>query len=256
MLIDSRLLVLLALLGFASPGVAADPKVGEKLYREHTKKHPLPLIGDKSVDVLTKVIDKTTPEDDPDKLDAAQSADVAAYLNSSLAKLYGTEMPPEAGFSRVVLNAGNRAGVITHPYLLATFAYASESSPIHRGVFLACGILGVTLRPPQDAFTPFGADLHPTFTTRERNHQPAGGARGSPQGLQGGPDREAGRHPSGRARRCGGYGGVRRPATARIPAAFPDRAPGCSGRALPSSSPKHTTHYPGRQRRSTGHASG
>jgi cytochrome c553 len=90
------------------------------------------------------------------------------YLNSSLAPLYGVEVPPEAGWSRVVLNTGNRAGVLTHPYLLATFAYAGESSPIHRGVFLARGIMGVTLRPPQDAFTPFAADLHPTLTTRER----------------------------------------------------------------------------------------
>ncbi|HEY3787869.1 MAG TPA: DUF1588 domain-containing protein, partial [Urbifossiella sp.] len=90
------------------------------------------------------------------------------YLNSSLAKLYGTEVPPEAGFSRVVLNTGNRAGVLTHPYLLSTFAYGAESSPIHRGVFVARGILGVTLRPPPDAFTPFAANLHPTLTTRER----------------------------------------------------------------------------------------
>jgi cytochrome c553 len=90
------------------------------------------------------------------------------YLNSNLAKLYGTEVPPEAGWSRVVLDAGKRAGVVTHPYLLATFGYASESSPIHRGVFLARGILGVMLRPPQDAFTPFAADLHPTLTTRDR----------------------------------------------------------------------------------------
>jgi hypothetical protein len=44
----------------------------------------------------------------------------------------------------------------------------ADSSPIHRGVFVARGILGVTLRPPPDAFTPFAADLHPKLTTRER----------------------------------------------------------------------------------------
>ncbi|HEY2910102.1 MAG TPA: DUF1592 domain-containing protein, partial [Gemmataceae bacterium] len=90
------------------------------------------------------------------------------YLNESIGKVYGVEVPPEAGFSRIVLNTGNRAGVLTHPYLLATFAYPAESSPIHRGVFVARGILGVTLRPPPDAFTPFAANLHPTLTTRER----------------------------------------------------------------------------------------
>jgi hypothetical protein len=35
-------------------------------------------------------------------------------------------------------------------------------------VFLARGVLGRTLRPPQDAFTPLPEDLHPTLTTRER----------------------------------------------------------------------------------------
>ncbi|MBX9625905.1 MAG: DUF1588 domain-containing protein, partial [Gemmataceae bacterium] len=43
-----------------------------------------------------------------------------------------------------------------------------ESSPIHRGVFIARGLLGRSLRPPPDAFTPLPADLHPSLTTRER----------------------------------------------------------------------------------------
>jgi cytochrome c553 len=92
------------------------------------------------------------------------------YLNGSLKLLYGVDEagPPEPGFTPVALDTGRRAGVLTHPYLLSTFAYTAESSPIHRGVFIARGILGVTLRPPQDAFTPLPADLHPTLTTRER----------------------------------------------------------------------------------------
>src|SRR5205823_5089425 len=53
-------------------------------------------------------------------------------------------------------------------YLLTTFAYTRESSPIHRGVFLARGVLGVSLRPPPEAFTPLAAELHPSLTTRER----------------------------------------------------------------------------------------
>src|SRR5207248_2621786 len=61
-----------------------------------------------------------------------------------------------------------RAGVLTHPYLLAAFAYTAESSPIHRGVFLARNVLGQTLRPPPEAFTPLPPDLHPNLTTRER----------------------------------------------------------------------------------------
>jgi mono/diheme cytochrome c family protein len=94
-------------------------------------------------------------------------ADTVA-LNARLAGIYGVEVPADAGFRPVRLDDGKRFGVLTHPYLLATFAYTSESAPIHRGVFLARGVLGLTLRPPQEAFTPFAADLHPTLTTRER----------------------------------------------------------------------------------------
>ncbi len=90
------------------------------------------------------------------------------YLNGRLADLYGVDMPADAPFERVWLSTGERAGLLTHPYLMANFAYAAESSPIHRGVFIARNLLGRTLRPPADAFTPLPADLHPDLTTRER----------------------------------------------------------------------------------------
>lgn len=90
------------------------------------------------------------------------------YLNPRLAELYGSALPPRPGFQPVRLDPGRRAGVLTHPYLLSAFAYTADSSPIHRGVFIARGILGVTLRPPPDAFAPLSASLHPTLTTRER----------------------------------------------------------------------------------------
>lgn len=90
------------------------------------------------------------------------------YLNGRLAKFYGVDLPENAGFRKVPLNPGKRAGVLTHPYVLAAFAYNAESSPIHRGVLLARGLLGRTIRPPIEAFTPFSADLHPTLSTRER----------------------------------------------------------------------------------------
>src|SRR5262249_51873376 len=63
---------------------------------------------------------------------------------------------------------GQRAGVLSHPYLMARFAHGGESSPIHRGVFLARGVLGLALRPPPEAVTPLPPDLHPSLTTRER----------------------------------------------------------------------------------------
>jgi hypothetical protein len=58
--------------------------------------------------------------------------------------------------------------VLSHPYLMASFATGGESSPIHRGVFLARGVLGVALRQPPEAVAPFAPELHPNLTTRER----------------------------------------------------------------------------------------
>jgi cytochrome c553 len=90
------------------------------------------------------------------------------YLNGRLAKYYGASLSENAPFQKVAFEKGRRQGVLTHPFMLATFAYTGETSPIHRGVFLARGILGVGLKPPAEAFTPLAADLHPTLTTRER----------------------------------------------------------------------------------------
>ncbi|MCE9560599.1 MAG: DUF1592 domain-containing protein [Planctomycetes bacterium] len=91
------------------------------------------------------------------------------YLNGRLAKFYGVEMPADAGFTKVKFEADKRSGgVLTHPYVLAVLAYNAETSPIHRGVFVARALLGITIRPPKDAFTPLAADLHPKLTTRER----------------------------------------------------------------------------------------
>ena len=58
--------------------------------------------------------------------------------------------------------------MLTHPYLMASFAYTATSSPIHRGVFLARSVLGRSLRPPPEAVHAAAADLHPDLTTRER----------------------------------------------------------------------------------------
>lgn len=90
------------------------------------------------------------------------------YLNGRLAKVYGADLPADAPFTKVKLDVGRRAGVLTHPYLLTTFAYTDHSSPIHRGVFVAKGLLGVGLKPPQEAFSPLAASAHPTLSTRER----------------------------------------------------------------------------------------
>jgi hypothetical protein len=90
------------------------------------------------------------------------------YFNGRLGKFFKHEMPEDAGFQKVPFDNAHRTGVLTHPFLLATFAYTSETSPIHRGVLIARGILGTGLKPPNEAFTPLAPDLHPTLSTRER----------------------------------------------------------------------------------------
>ncbi len=92
----------------------------------------------------------------------------SVYLNGRLAKFYGVDWPADAPFKKATLDPGKRAGVLTHPYLLASFAYTGSTSPIHRGVLLARGLLGISLRPPPEAFAPFAENLHPQLTTRER----------------------------------------------------------------------------------------
>lgn len=90
------------------------------------------------------------------------------YLNGPLAKFYGVELPADAEFQKISLDPTERAGVLTHPYLMAGFAYTSTSSPIHRGVFISRSVLGRSLRPPPEAVAPLAPDLHAGLTTRER----------------------------------------------------------------------------------------
>jgi mono/diheme cytochrome c family protein len=90
------------------------------------------------------------------------------YLNGRLAKFYGAALAANAPFEKVALDPGQRAGVLTHPYLMARFAYTGTTSPIHRGVFVTRSLLGRVLRPPPEAVAPLAPDLHPDLTTRQR----------------------------------------------------------------------------------------
>jgi hypothetical protein len=67
-----------------------------------------------------------------------------------------------------MLDAEHRAGLLTHPYLLTTFAYTGTSSPIHRGVFISRSLLGRVLKPPPEAVVPLPPESHANLTTRER----------------------------------------------------------------------------------------
>lgn len=88
-------------------------------------------------------------------------------LNARLAKFYGK---PEvgAGFQPVAFDRSERAGVVTHPYLMAALAHGSQTSPIHRGVFLTRNVLGVSLKSPPNAVAFEDSKFDPTFTMREK----------------------------------------------------------------------------------------
>jgi mono/diheme cytochrome c family protein len=90
------------------------------------------------------------------------------FLNGKLAAIYGAELPKDAPFEKVRVQPEHRSGLVSHPYLLACFAYANSSSPIHRGVFITRNLLGRSLRQPPEAVAPLPVELHADLTTRER----------------------------------------------------------------------------------------
>lgn len=93
------------------------------------------------------------------------------YTNERLHKFYGPAWMPASkgtGMQKSVAAPNQRTGLIAHPYLMSGLAYPDSTSPIHRGVFVIRYLLGRTLRPPNEAFTPLSPDLHPDLTTRER----------------------------------------------------------------------------------------
>ena len=88
-------------------------------------------------------------------------------LNERLAKFYGKEFTGE-GYQRVAFDRNERAGVVTHPYLMSMFALGKYTSPIHRGVFLARNLLGIALKSPPEAVAFEDSKFDPTFTMREK----------------------------------------------------------------------------------------
>ena len=88
-------------------------------------------------------------------------------LNQRLGKLYGREVNGD-GFQEVTFDPKQRAGVVTHPYLLTAFAYSKQTSPVHRGVFLTRTIVGMTLKPPPMAIAFEDAKFDAHLTMREK----------------------------------------------------------------------------------------
>lgn len=98
------------------------------------------------------------------------------YVNGRLAEFYGIDLPADATFQRVSFDPKERSGVLTHPYLLAAFAYHKSSSPIHRGVFLTRKLLGRALKPPPMAIQFMDGRFDPHLTMREKVSELTGSA--------------------------------------------------------------------------------
>ena len=93
------------------------------------------------------------------------------FVNQRLSEFYdiGSTSAP---FAKVQVDPEKRAGILTHPYLMAGLAYHKNSSPIHRGVFVARNLLGRRLKQPPDAVSPLTEEFDPAMTTRQRvEHQ-------------------------------------------------------------------------------------
>lgn len=91
------------------------------------------------------------------------------WLSPKLAAYYGKKVSTD--FEKVHFDPAQRAGVITHPYLLSSLAYSRQSSPIHRGVFLSRNIAGLALKNPSVAVAFEDAKFDPTLTMREKVSQ-------------------------------------------------------------------------------------
>jgi mono/diheme cytochrome c family protein len=94
----------------------------------------------------------------------------ADYLlfNERLAKFYGVPLPEGGGLQPVKFDPAQRAGVLTHPYLLARLAHPDSTSPIHRGVFVTRNVLGGILKPPPEAIAFESHKFDPKMTMREK----------------------------------------------------------------------------------------
>jgi Protein of unknown function (DUF1592)/Protein of unknown function (DUF1588)/PA14 domain/Cytochrome C oxidase, cbb3-type, subunit III len=90
------------------------------------------------------------------------------YLNERLSAFLGKETASDGKFHKVSMGSVERSGIITHPYLLATFAYFNISSPVHRGVFVTRRLLGRSLKPPPQAIEFKDGGFDKSMTTREK----------------------------------------------------------------------------------------
>lgn len=97
--------------------------------------------------------------------------DTHSFIDADLAKFYGLAAPSGSGFSRVSLNAKQRAGLLTQGSLLAAAAKPRQSSPVARGYFVRDRLLCSPPPPPPANVDTKLPEPDGTATTRQRLEQ-------------------------------------------------------------------------------------
>lgn len=121
---------------------------------------------------LDLTIDEVISSEKSDYRELMQSDTL--FVNSDMAGFYELQPPESTDYEPREFEPERRAGILTHPYLMMGLAYHKNTSPIHRGVFVARNLLGRTLKPPPIDVEPLSDDFDPNMTTRQRvTHQTA-----------------------------------------------------------------------------------
>lgn len=90
------------------------------------------------------------------------------YFSQRMAEFYDVAKTGEGEFEPISFDPSQRAGVVTHPFLLSALSYHRSSSPIHRGVFVTRKILRRSLKPPPMAIEFMENKFDPSLSMREK----------------------------------------------------------------------------------------
>ena len=91
-----------------------------------------------------------------------------SYMNAELATFYGLQPPTGTGFQKVMLDPTQRAGIVTNPAILASYAKPNQTSPVLRGKFVREQFLCQQLPAPPANLVIVVPQVTPGSTTRQR----------------------------------------------------------------------------------------
>jgi hypothetical protein len=91
-----------------------------------------------------------------------------SYLDGKLAKLYGVSNVTGDGLRPAMLNADQRAGILTQGAFLSAHSDADYTHPVKRGVHVLHAVLCRDIPPPDDVMVPPLPERIEGQTTRER----------------------------------------------------------------------------------------